>query len=44
MQCDSGHRLWNTAVIGTAVKRAAKFPSADSKPRYHVACGVRVVG
>jgi hypothetical protein len=41
MQCDSGHRLWTTAVIGTAVKRAAKFPSAALKPRYHVACGVR---
>ena len=28
-------------VIGTAVKRAAKFPSAALKPRHHVACGVR---
>jgi hypothetical protein len=41
MQCDSGHRLWTTAVIGAAVKRAAKFPSAALKPRHHVACGVR---
>ena len=28
-------------VIGTEVKRAAKFPSAALKPRHHVACGVR---
>lgn len=41
LQCDSGHRLWTTAVIGTVAKRAAEYPSAAFKPRHHVACGVR---
>ena len=41
----SGRNSYSTAatvaVIGTRVKRAAKFPSAALKLRHHVACGVR---